>query len=180
MLVDAFEPWCGPCKLLIKVLKELQPSYDGKVDFVRWNVDDRSNTKLKKIFVDSGYELTKLPSLIVFRDGKPIAIRDGFANEYQIDSFLERSLPDYLPRTFDDDGLKIISAPVAEETAPALDEMEGAMRTIIEDALQEEKPGSLLDTVVEAMSTHTHSRRAERVIWQNRTVLPAWEGILCT
>lgn len=177
VLVDAFAPWCGPCKLLIKVLRKLQPSYDGRVDFVRWNVDDKSNTRLKRLFVDSGYTLTKLPSLVVFRDGKPIAARDGFANEYQIDSFLERSLPDYLPRTFDDDGVKI-SAPVVEEISPALDEMAGATRTIIE--VQEKKPGYQLDTVAVAMSTRTRSMRAERILWQNRTVLPAMEGILFT
>ncbi|EJK76544.1 hypothetical protein THAOC_01691 [Thalassiosira oceanica] len=196
VLVDAFAPWwwvlndatlvvarsnflsppthlvppnSGPCKLLIKVLRKLQPSYDGRVDFVRWNVDDKSNTRLKQLFVDSGYTLTKLPSLVVFRDGKPIAARDGFANEYQIDSFLERSLPDYLPRTFDDDGVKI-SAPVVEEISPALDEMAGALRTIIE--VQEKKPGYQLDTVAVAMSTRTRSMRAERILWQNRTVLP--------
>ncbi len=28
-------PWCGPCKLLDKVLKKAQPRYIGKVDFVR-------------------------------------------------------------------------------------------------------------------------------------------------
>ena len=158
------------------------------MDFVRWNVDDKSNTRLKRLFVDSGYTLTKLPSLIVFRDGKPIAVRDGFANEYQIDSFLERSLPDYLPRTFDDNGLKI-SAPVVEEKIPpALDKMAGATRTIAEGSIQEEKPGSLLNTVVEAMGTRTRSMRAvttstrsmraEHVLWQNRTVTSAMEGIL--
>ena len=158
------------------------------MDFVRWNVDDKSNTRLKRLFVDSGYTLTKLPSLIVFRDGKPIAVRDGFANEYQIDSFLERSLPDYLPRTFDDNGLKI-SAPVVEEKIPpTLDKMAGATRTIAEGSIQEQKPGSLLNTVVEAMGTRTRSMRAvttstrsmraEHVLWQNRTVTSAMEGIL--
>ena len=109
VLVDAFAPWCGPCKLLDKVLRKAQPNYLNKVDFCRWNVNDTENTaELKKLFLESGYNLTKLPSLIVFREGKPIAVRPGFANEFQLDDFLEKTLPDVLERTFDENGVKMI------------------------------------------------------------------------
>ncbi|KAL3788001.1 hypothetical protein HJC23_004072 [Cyclotella cryptica] len=74
ILVDAFAPWCGPCKLLDKVLKKSQPRYIGKVDFVRWNVNDAENTALiKSHFIQMGYTLNKLPSLILYREGEPIA-----------------------------------------------------------------------------------------------------------
>jgi len=103
-----FRPWCGPCKLLDKVLKKAQPRYLGKVDFCRWNVNDKENTaEIKSHFIDAGYTLNKLPSLIIYRNGEPIAVRPGFANEFQLDDWLETSLPDVLERTFDENGLKI-------------------------------------------------------------------------
>ena len=106
VLVDAFAPWCGPCKLLDKVLRKVQPNYINAIDFCRWNVNDVEGTEqLRTQFLNAGYELTKLPSLIVYRDGVPVAVRPGFANEYQIQDFLESTLPDVLERTFDEFGV---------------------------------------------------------------------------
>ena len=101
-------PWCGPCKLLDKVLQKAQPRYANKVDFCRWNVNDKNNTaQIKAHFIDNGYTLSKLPSLIVYRDGVPIAVRPGLANEFQLDDWLETTLPDVLERTFDENGIKM-------------------------------------------------------------------------
>jgi thioredoxin 1 len=108
VLVDAFAPWCGPCKLLDRVLRKSQPRYVGVVDFARWNVDDAERTiGLRGLLAGRGYALSKLPSLVVFRDGSPVAMRPGFANEYQLDDFLERACPDVLERTFDEHGVKM-------------------------------------------------------------------------
>jgi thioredoxin 1 len=123
ILVDAFAPWCGPCKLLDKVLTKAQPRYYGKVNFYRWNVNDKENTKeMKSHFIEMGYTLTKLPSLIVYREGEPIAVRPGFANEFQLDDWLERTLPDVLERTFDENGLKI--EPGLMTLSPSFDNVE--------------------------------------------------------
>jgi len=120
VLVDAFAPWCGPCKLLDKVLRKVQPNYINAIDFCRWNVNDVDGTeRLRAQFLNAGYELTKLPSLIVYRDGVPVAVRPGFANEYQIQDFLESTLPDVLERTFDEFGVKIIASTTTTTTATA-------------------------------------------------------------
>ena len=117
VLVDAFAPWCGPCKLLDKVLRKVQPDYINAIDFCRWNVNDVEGTEqLRAQFLNAGYELTKLPSLIVYRDGVPVAVRPGFANEYQIQDFLELTLPDVLERTFDEFGVKIIASTTTTAT----------------------------------------------------------------
>jgi thioredoxin 1 len=119
VLVDAFAPWCGPCKLLDGVLRKAQPRYSGRVDFVRWNVDDADGTRgLRDLLESGGHALSKLPSLVVFRDGAPAATRAGFANEFQLDDFLERTLPDVLERTFDERGFKMTTTVPAAAARP--------------------------------------------------------------
>lgn len=196
VLVDAFAPWCGPCKLLDKVLRKAQPRYEDKVDFVRWNVNDKENTvELKKIFLDSGHTLNKLPSLILFRDGQPTAVRPGFANENQLDFWLENSLPDVLEKTFDEDGLKLLPHQMMTVATPQMqDDLSGVLpeakmttgskstsssSATMEDQEQkvttqdqEEEDGIKCNDETECLEF------LETMVWENRTVVPAFHGIL--
>ena len=196
VLVDAFAPWCGPCKLLDKVLRKAQPRYEDKVDFVRWNVNDKENTvELKKIFLDSGHTLNKLPSLILFRDGQPTAVRPGFANENQLDFWLENSLPDVLEKTFDEDGLKLLPHQMMTVATPQMqDDLSGVLpeakmttgskstsssSATMEDLEQkvttqdqEEEDGIKCNDETECLEF------LETMVWENRTVVPAFHGIL--
>ena len=85
VLLDLYAPHCGPCKLLDKVIQKAHANYHSKIDFVKWNVADKENTaEVKKMVFEEaaviGYKLTKLPSLIIFRRGKPIAVREGYVH----------------------------------------------------------------------------------------------------
>jgi len=193
VLVDAFAPWCGPCKLLDKVLRKSQPRYLDKVDFVRWNVDDKENTvELKKVFLESGNTLSKLPSLILFRDGHPVAVRPGFANEYQLDFWLEESLPDVLERTFDENGIKMAAkSQVQEDVSSVLPERKMAANSKItkeETSGEDESPvSSSSDTVTAEQDDLEDPVKCndeeeclvflETTVWENRTVVPAFQGI---
>ncbi|KAL3759685.1 hypothetical protein ACHAWU_009832 [Discostella pseudostelligera] len=192
VLVDAFAPFCGPCKLLDKVLRKAQPNYLNKVDFCRWNVSDMENTaELKKLFLESGYTLTKLPSLIVFRAGKPVAVRPGFANEFQLDDWLEKTLPDVLERTFDENGVKMI--PMFPEVAMAQINREVMVeeRKISRGSKEVEQEITITDTVVavqhatdgvfeagDCITPQECIERLENELWKHRTVVPAINGIL--
>lgn len=196
VLVDAFAPWCGPCKLLDKILRKAQPRYNGKVDFCRWNVNDKEGTaELKKIFLDSGFTLTKLPSLIVFREGKPVAVRPGLANDFQLDFFLEQTLPDVLEPTFDEDGIKMLPLPemtMVQDNAEKEVKVAGAPSTKEEDIVAaEESVSSIQEAIapelgdldqgqelIDCKTAEECWERVEQVIWQNRTVVPALDGIL--
>lgn len=65
VLVDFWAPWCAPCRIVGPVVEELAKEYDGKAKVVKLNVDDNPNTASK-------YNVMSIPTLIVFKGGKPV------------------------------------------------------------------------------------------------------------
>jgi len=69
VLVDFYADWCGPCRMLAPVLDELAgETPDAKI--VKVNID--RSPKLAK-----HYGVRSLPTLILFKDGKPVTRRTG-------------------------------------------------------------------------------------------------------
>ena len=179
VLLDLYAPHCGPCKLLDKVIKKAHANYHNKIDFVKWNVADKENTaEVKKMVFEEaaaiGYKLTKLPSLILFRDGKPIAVREGMANEFQLDYWLENELPDVLEKTFDENGVKMIPMPkkIVEEEPESLvpSKLQAAVeeavsKSILEAQLRQDKDTDCTDP----------EECWERNMWENKDVVPAMD-----
>jgi thioredoxin 1 len=62
-LVDFWAEWCGPCKMIAPIVEELASEYDGKVNFVKLDVDSNPHTALE-------YGIRSIPTLLIFRDGK--------------------------------------------------------------------------------------------------------------
>ena len=65
VMVDFWAPWCGPCRLVAPIVEELVDEYAGKVEFVKLNVDDSPG-------VASKYSVRSIPTLMVFKGGKPV------------------------------------------------------------------------------------------------------------
>jgi thioredoxin 1 len=73
VLVDFYADWCGPCKKLSPVLDELAQETPG-VRIVKVNID-RSPKSARS------YRVKSLPTLILFKDGKPIVRRGGLLSK---------------------------------------------------------------------------------------------------
>jgi thioredoxin 1 len=71
VLVDFFAEWCGPCKLLLPIFEELAPEYEGKIKFVKVNVDESANTAQQ-------FGVLSIPTLVVLKDGQEVDRMTGF------------------------------------------------------------------------------------------------------
>jgi len=65
VLVDFWAEWCGPCKMVAPVVDELADEYEGKMKFMKVNVDFNPNTASK-------YGIRSIPTLLIFKGGDPV------------------------------------------------------------------------------------------------------------
>jgi thioredoxin 1 len=64
-IVDFWAEWCAPCRAIAPIVKELAEQYAGKVVFGKLNVDENPRTA-------SEYGIMGIPTLILFKDGRPV------------------------------------------------------------------------------------------------------------
>ncbi|MFH2019387.1 MAG: thioredoxin [bacterium] len=82
VMVDFWAPWCGPCQMAGPVIDELADEQKGKVIVGKLNVDENQ-------MVAGKYGVQSIPTVILFKGGKEVGRKVGFAGKPMYESLLK-------------------------------------------------------------------------------------------
>ena len=85
VLVDYWAEWCGPCKMIAPMLDESAASYAGRLNVAKLNIDENLKTP-------SEYHVRGIPTLMLFKNGQPVATKVGAVSRSQLTAFIEDNL----------------------------------------------------------------------------------------
>ena len=77
VLIDFFATWCGPCKMLAPVLKEVKDSLGERITILKIDVD-------KNQALSSKYQVRGVPTMILFQNGKQLWRQSGVLSKEEI------------------------------------------------------------------------------------------------
>lgn len=83
VLVDFFAEWCGPCKMMPPVLKELKQTLGDAVTILKVDVDKNPHTAQQ-------YGVQSVPTLIVFQQGQIKWRQAGVVPAKQLQQILQQ------------------------------------------------------------------------------------------
>ncbi len=83
VMVDFWATWCGPCVMAGPVVDELANEYKDKYVIGKLDVDANQKTAAQ-------YGVMSIPTVILFREGKEIARKVGFAGKKMYEDLLKQ------------------------------------------------------------------------------------------
>lgn len=87
VLVDFYTLWCQPCFILSPILEKLANEFEGKLILAKVNLDTVP-------LISQKYGIEKIPTVIFFKEGKPVSGFVGVRPEAEIRKWLEENLKD--------------------------------------------------------------------------------------
>jgi thioredoxin 1 len=81
VLVDFWAVWCGPCKMVAPAVAKIAEKYEGKIKVGKVNVDEEPELAEK-------FNISSIPTLGVFKDGKLVNQRIGAVSLSVLESFV--------------------------------------------------------------------------------------------
>lgn len=82
VLVDFSAEWCGPCKMMPPILKEVKNKMGDSITILKMDID-------RNPAVAAAYQIQSVPTLIVFREGQIKWRQSGVINAEQIRSVMD-------------------------------------------------------------------------------------------
>jgi len=85
VLVDFWAEWCGPCKMIGPALEEIAGELAGKVTVAKVDIDNNPMSP-------NNYAVRGIPTLILFKDGKPAATQVGALPKSRLKEWISSNL----------------------------------------------------------------------------------------
>ena len=85
VLVDFWAEWCGPCKMIAPALEEIAADLKGKLVVAKVNIDENPMSP-------NTYGVRGIPTMILFKDGKPVATKVGAAPKSELKAWVGGNL----------------------------------------------------------------------------------------
>ena len=71
VVVDFFATWCGPCKMLAPVFEQVGEEMKNEATFLKVDID-------QSLEIAQKFRITTVPTMMIFKDGKPVESLVGF------------------------------------------------------------------------------------------------------
>lgn len=84
VLIDFWAEWCGPCRMLSPVLNQLSEELDN-IKIVKMNIDENPE-------VPSALGVRSIPTMIIFKDGKPVDTKVGAQPKNTLTEWINSSI----------------------------------------------------------------------------------------
>ena len=85
VLVDFYADWCGPCKMMAPIIKELAEAYAGKIKIGKLNVDENPNAAVQ-------YKVMSIPTFLLFQNGEKVNAVSGAVPKKELEALLQQML----------------------------------------------------------------------------------------
>ena len=85
VFVDFWAEWCGPCRMVGPIVEELSGDYDGKIKFVKVNVDEANA-------IASKYNIFSIPTLMILNKGEIVAQQVGAASKETYKNMIDKAI----------------------------------------------------------------------------------------
>lgn len=85
VMVDFYADWCGGCEMLAPVFEQASKEYEGRVVFAKVSLDQGAD-------LESAYEIRSLPTLMFFKNAKPVIHTAGYRDSYTLGRIIEAGL----------------------------------------------------------------------------------------
>src|SRR5207249_1966687 len=80
VFVDFYADWCGPCRMIAPTIEALSEEYEGKVKFVKINVDNNQQLAMK-------YDIMSIPTGMLFENG---TVKESLIGAYPASTYRQR------------------------------------------------------------------------------------------
>lgn len=84
VLVDFYADWCGPCKMLAPILKDLKEELGDAIKIVKIDVDKNQPLATK-------YQVKGVPTMILYKEGKQVWRQSGVVQKEQLKQVITSS-----------------------------------------------------------------------------------------